>query len=77
MSEVINFPQLSSDDAAQGVVSTWLAHTGEQVSQGQVVAEVMVDKVAVDIEAPCAGVMTQLVEEEAAVIQGTPIAQID
>ncbi|MHC8496593.1 MAG: biotin/lipoyl-containing protein [Actinomycetes bacterium] len=76
MSEVIHFPELSTDADADGVVSTWLAHTGEQVRQGQIVAEVMVDKVAVDIEAPCDGVMTTLVREEAAVRQGTPIAEI-
>ena len=77
MSEVITFPVLSKDESAEGVLSTWFAHTGETVKAGQVIAEVMVDKVAVDVEALIAGVVTCLVEEEAAVLQGAPIAQID
>jgi pyruvate/2-oxoglutarate dehydrogenase complex dihydrolipoamide acyltransferase (E2) component len=42
-----------------------------------VIAEVSVDKVSIDVEAPIPGIVTCLVEEEAAVPQGAQIARID
>ena len=77
MSEVITFPVMSKDESAEGVLSTWFVRTGETVRTGQVIAEVMVDKVSLDVEAPIDGVVTCLVEEEAAVPQGSDIARID
>ena len=77
MSAVIAFPAISKDESAEGVLATWFVRTGEQVRAGQVIAEVMVDKVSMDVEAPIGGTVTLLVEEEAAVPQGTDIARID
>jgi len=77
MSEVITFPTLSKDESAEGVLATWFVRTGESVRAGQVIAEVMVDKVSMDVEAPLDGIVTCLVEEEAAVPQGSQIARID
>lgn len=77
MSESIAFPVMSKEPDAAGVVATWFVKTGETVTAGQVIAEVMVDKVSVDIEAPTGGVVTLLVEEEASVTQGDVIARID
>ncbi len=57
--------------------TNFTSYTGERVRVGQVIAEVMVDKVSLDVEAPIDGTVTLLVEEESAVRQGTPIAQID
>jgi len=42
-----------------------------------VIAEVMVDKVSLDVEAPVDGVITCLIEEEGTVTQGQDIARID
>jgi pyruvate/2-oxoglutarate dehydrogenase complex dihydrolipoamide acyltransferase (E2) component len=47
------------------------------VQQDQLIAEVQVDKVAAEVPAPHAGVITLLVKEDDAVVQGTPIARID
>jgi pyruvate/2-oxoglutarate dehydrogenase complex dihydrolipoamide acyltransferase (E2) component len=77
MSEVIAFPVMSKDQSTQGVLATWFVQTGESVRAGQVIAEVMVDKVSLDVEAPIDGVVTLLVDEEAAVSQGADIARID
>jgi pyruvate/2-oxoglutarate dehydrogenase complex dihydrolipoamide acyltransferase (E2) component len=77
VSTEVRFPVLSRDDPnAEGVVSTWFARDGEPVTAGQVIAEVMVDKVAADIEAPIAGAVHLLVAEEAVVRQGDVIATI-
>ena len=77
MSQIIEFPHLSKDETAQGILATWFVKNGERVKAKQVIAEVMVDKVSLDVEAPIDGTVTLLVEEEASVHQGTPIARID
>lgn len=78
MSTEVPFPTMSQDDPeAEGVVGTWFVEHGETVTAGQVIAEVQVDKVSQDVEAPVAGVMYQLVAEGVGVVQGTSIARID
>lgn len=77
MSAEIRFPEISKDPGASGVVATWFARDGEAVAAGQVVAELMVDKVSVDVEAPVAGVLRTLVEEEGEATQGQVIATIE
>ncbi|MEM7271673.1 MAG: lipoyl domain-containing protein [Actinomycetota bacterium] len=74
----VPFPVMSDDDpTAEGVVGTWFVNHGEAVAAGQVIAEVQVDKVSQDVEAPIAGVMYQYVAEGAPIAQGAPLARID
>ncbi|MBO0827388.1 MAG: biotin attachment protein [Streptosporangiales bacterium] len=77
MSDVA-FPALSTKEpAAEGVLSTWFVADGDNVSADQLLAEVQVDKVAAEVVAPAAGVVRLLVDEEAVVTQGAPIARIE
>ena len=77
MTEVM-FPALSKQQpAALGVLATWFVRDGERVAADQLLAEVQVDKVSVEVPAPAAGVIHLLVDEQAEVQQGTPIARID
>ena len=77
MTDVV-FPELSKEDPqAEGVLATWFVSDGQAVQADQLLAEVMVDKVTVEVPAPHAGVVHLLVEEEAAVKQGTPIARVE
>ena len=39
---------------------TWLKSAGDRVEKGEPVAEVMTDKVNIDVEAPATGVLTEL-----------------
>ena len=74
----VPFPIMSEEDpTAEGVVGTWFVNHGEQVVAGQVIAEVQVDKVSRDVEAPVAGVMYQFVAEGVAITQGALLARID
>ncbi len=76
MTEVL-FPALSTRDPdAEGVVETWFVRDGESVAADQLLAEVQVDKVAVDVPAPASGVVTLLVDEGATVRQSMPIARL-
>jgi pyruvate/2-oxoglutarate dehydrogenase complex dihydrolipoamide acyltransferase (E2) component len=77
MTDVL-FPALSKESPqAVGVLATWFVPEGATVSAAQLIAEVQVDKVAAEVVAPVAGVVHLLVEEEASVVQGAPIARID
>ena len=77
MTDVV-FPPLSKDTPdAEGVLATWFVSEGARVAVDELLAEVQVDKVSAEVPAPGAGVVHLLVEEEAVVRQGQPIARID
>jgi pyruvate/2-oxoglutarate dehydrogenase complex dihydrolipoamide acyltransferase (E2) component len=78
VSSLVFFPPLSKETPdAEGVLATWFVSEGSTVAADQLLAEVQVDKVAAEVPAPAAGVVHLLVDEEAAVRQGEPIARID
>lgn len=61
-----------------GTVVAWHVSEGEQVAEGQVIAEVETEKVENELEAPCAGVVARiLVQEDETVDVGTVLAVID
>lgn len=74
----VPFPALSQKDPnAEGVLATWFVADGQTVRADELLAEVQVDKVAVEVPAPVGGVVHLLVGEDEAVTQGRPIARID
>ena len=77
MTHEVRFPVVSTEPGATGIVATWFSRDGERVTQGQVIAELAVDKVSYDVEAPAAGTLRTVVEEEAQVAQGDLIATIE
>lgn len=77
MTDVL-FPPLSKDvPDAEGVLATWFVSDGAPVKADQLVAEVQVDKVAAEVLAPAAGTIHLLVDEDAVVRQGVPVARIE
>ncbi|MGQ0845028.1 MAG: biotin/lipoyl-containing protein [Sporichthyaceae bacterium] len=77
MTEVL-FPTISADyPDAGGTLTSWLVADGDRVSAGQDLAEVTVSKAIGTIEAPASGVVRLLVDVEANVLQGAPIARIE
>ena len=77
MADVV-FPRLSEQDpTAEGVLATWFVSDGDQVANGQLLGEVMVDKVSGEVLAPAAGQVRLLVAEEQAARQGDVIARVD
>lgn len=62
----------------EGTLAAWTCAVGDQVSEGDVIAEVSTDKADADIEAPVDGTVVEiLVEAEATVEVGTLIARMD
>ncbi|GAA1165591.1 hypothetical protein GCM10009584_03070 [Ornithinimicrobium humiphilum] len=73
----LHFPQLSAERPdATGVLATWYAADGDAVAEGQLVAEVQLDKVDAEVLAPASGTIRLLVPEGEEVAQGSRIAEI-
>ena len=49
MAEIINMPRLS-DTMEEGTVSTWLKKVGDQISEGDILAEIETDKATMEFE---------------------------
>ncbi|MEM6681235.1 MAG: biotin/lipoyl-containing protein [Pseudomonadota bacterium] len=75
MTEIILNADLWDDDS-MGVVASWLYASGDKVTQGEVIAEVMNEKVSFEIEAPATGILHITVEVEAEVSLGSSIGLI-
>ncbi|CAA0105171.1 MULTISPECIES: biotin/lipoyl-containing protein [Mycolicibacterium] len=77
MAEIL-FPAMSENDPdAEGVVSTWFVAEGDVVEEGDLIAEVAVDKADMEIVASQAGTISLLVAEDEGVKQNAPIATIN
>ena len=65
------------DGMEEGTLLRWLKSEGEELSEGDLIAEIETDKVTLEIEASETGVLTKtLVDEGQTVPVGTPIATI-
>ena len=76
MAETIGMPKLGLT-METGAVGAWLVSEGDEVKAGQVIAEIVTEKITYDLEAESAGVVLKiLLEEEVEVPVGTPIVVI-
>jgi 2-oxoglutarate dehydrogenase E2 component (dihydrolipoamide succinyltransferase) len=65
------------ESVTEGTLANWLVKPGQQVAQDDPVAEIETDKVAIEVPAPAAGVISeQLVKEGDTVKIGTVIARM-
>jgi pyruvate/2-oxoglutarate dehydrogenase complex dihydrolipoamide acyltransferase (E2) component len=77
MTDVV-FPPLSTQRPdAEGVVTRWFVADGERVTAGQLVAEVQVDKVDAEVEAPAGGLLRIVVAEDGVARQGEVIGRVE
>lgn len=72
----ITIPQDLWEDDSPGVIASWLYASGDTVSQGEVIAEVMNEKVSFEIEAPASGTLEIAAEAESEVTLGQVIGRI-
>ena len=76
MSDTVMMPKLGFD-MAEGTLVRWVKVEGENVSKGEVLAEIETDKATVEVESSFSGVMARhLVSQGDIVPVGTPIAII-
>ncbi|MEP7210573.1 MAG: 2-oxoglutarate dehydrogenase complex dihydrolipoyllysine-residue succinyltransferase [Alphaproteobacteria bacterium] len=65
------------ESVTEGTLANWLVKPGQQVAQDDPIAEIETDKVAVEVAAPAAGVISeQLIKEGDTVKIGTVIARM-
>ncbi|MBN2690742.1 MAG: 2-oxoglutarate dehydrogenase complex dihydrolipoyllysine-residue succinyltransferase [Burkholderiaceae bacterium] len=73
----IKVPQLS-ESVAEATLLTWKKKPGEAVAQDEILIEIETDKVVLEVPAPVAGVMAQIVKNDgASVTSDEVIAKID
>ncbi len=65
------------EDDKEGVIVSWIYRSGAQVTEGEVLCEVMVEKVQSDLLSPATGTLTIVEEADAIVERGQTIATIE
>ena len=78
MSVQIEMPQLSSDGES-ATLASWLVAVGDEVTKGDVIAELETDKSTVELEAPASGTIGELAVAEGSegVAPGTLLGRIE
>ncbi len=77
MRRPVLMPSLS-EDADEGIVVAWFAQPGALVAEGELIAQVQVEKTSADVHSPAAGRLAEIVVPAGeAVRAGEPIAVVD
>lgn len=71
----INVPTMG-ESVAEGSMGTWLKKSGDTVAKDELLVEIETDKVAVEVSAPAAGVLTIAADSGATVTPGQQIGSI-
>ncbi|GAA2021866.1 dihydrolipoamide acetyltransferase family protein [Nocardioides kribbensis] len=72
----IRMPKMSMT-MTEGEVSSWMVKVGDAVETGDVVCEVMTDKVDMEVESTVSGTLVEIVVETGLVDVGEPIAWVE
>ena len=72
----IKVPSDLWEDDAQAVITTWFVSDGGNVSQGTLIAEIMVEKTQFEIHAPGSGSLSISQPVETVVSKGSVIGEI-
>jgi pyruvate/2-oxoglutarate dehydrogenase complex dihydrolipoamide acyltransferase (E2) component len=75
--EVIIPTDMWAEDDKTGSIVIWLYKDGASVKQGDLIAEVLVEKVTLELEAPASGTLRIKVEPEVVVNKGDLVAVIE
>jgi pyruvate dehydrogenase E2 component (dihydrolipoamide acetyltransferase) len=76
MAETINMPKLGFD-MAEGTLVRWVRTEGEQITKGDVLAEIETDKATVEVESSASGTVLRLLANQGDVVPvSAPIAVI-
>ncbi|MFN7176340.1 MAG: biotin/lipoyl-containing protein [Thermaurantiacus sp.] len=66
-----------AEDEKTGSIVIWLYKDGAAVREGDLIAEVLVEKVTLELEAPASGTLRIRVEPEVVVHKGDVVAVIE
>ncbi len=76
MRQDILVPRIS-ESVEEGILVTWFVEPGATVREGDLVAEVQVEKISAEVRAPASGTLELLVEPGGVIVQGHPIAVLE
>ena len=72
----VTVPEGLWSDSDEAAISAWLYADGDQVSEGAVIAEIMVEKSSFELLAPASGALHILVAAETPVAAGEVVARV-
>jgi len=73
----IKMPELG-ENVTEGTIVTWHRKVGETIRKGEILAEVMTEKVNCEIESPISGRVTEILYSEETIVRvGEVIARIE
>ena len=72
----VTIPDDMWDDDSEGFISSWFYADGDDVVEGDLLAEVMNEKVANELFAPSSGTLEILVAAEEPITKGQLVARI-
>ena len=72
----IRMPKMSMT-MTEGEVSEWMVRVGDEVAEGDVVCEVMTDKVDMEVESTVSGTLVEIVVESGMATVGEPIGWVE
>ncbi len=75
--DVIIPTDMWAEDDKTGSIVIWLYRDGAEVKAGDVIAEVLVEKVTLELEAPASGTLRIKVPPEVVVMKGDVVATIE
>jgi 2-oxoglutarate dehydrogenase E2 component (dihydrolipoamide succinyltransferase) len=64
----LKMPEMG-EGVEEGTIATWLKQPGDSVQQGEVIAELMTEKVNLEYPSPMAGKVVELLHEEGDVVK--------
>lgn len=76
MTKSIIVPMDLWEEDEEAVLTSWLVDNDSKVTIGQLVAEVMVEKISYEINSTCDGTITLISEEDDVVNKGSVIAEV-
>lgn len=76
MTKSIIVPMDLWEEDEEAVLTAWLVDNDSEVSIGQLVAEIMVEKIQYEITSTCEGIISIICEEDDVVNKGSVIAEV-
>ena len=64
----VKMPEMG-EGVTEGTIAAWLKQPGDQVNEGEIIAELMTEKVNVEFPAPASGKLVEVLHEEGDVVK--------
>ena len=76
MTKTIIVPMDLWEEDEEAVLTAWLVDNGSEVTTGQLVAEVMLEKTQYEIFSSCDGIISTVINEDDVISKGSILAEV-